>query len=236
MTGTYKIADEIIFVESVYPTVHEYYRGYEATGTPDFSVKTSVEDIVFERERTENGEMFPDSYLEEIAMYRKICEKMPYYDTFLFHGSCIAVDGEGYLFGAPSGTGKSTHAKLWCDNLGERAVMVNDDKPLLRICGDGTYAYGTPYNGKHRRGENTKVRLKAICMLSQSPDNGIREITRSEAYPLIIGQTYRPYDREAFVKTLDLVDRLFENVKLYSLRCNMEKEAFEVSYNKMREA
>jgi serine kinase of HPr protein (carbohydrate metabolism regulator) len=58
---------------------------------------------------------------------------MPYYDTFLFHGSAIAVDGVGYLFTAKSGTGKSTHARLWRELLGARAVMVNDDKPLLRV-------------------------------------------------------------------------------------------------------
>ena len=47
------------------------------------------------------------------------------YDTILFHGSVIAVDGEGYLFTAKSGTGKSTHARLWRETFGDRAVRVS---------------------------------------------------------------------------------------------------------------
>lgn len=54
-------------------------------------------------------------------------------NTFLFHGSCVAVDGEGYLFAAKSGVGKSTHARLWRELLGDRAVMFSDDEPLIRV-------------------------------------------------------------------------------------------------------
>ena len=234
MTGTYKIADRIILIESIYPNVHEFFKGYEAQGTPDIVVSISEQDIFFEKGRTDEGATFPDFYLEELAVYRKICEKMPYFDSFLFHGSCICVDGDGYLFGAPSGTGKSTHAKLWCDNLGDRAIMVNDDKPILYVDGNNVYAYGTPYNGKHHRGTNMRVKLKALCIIHQAPDNKIEPMDKSEAYPLIIGQTYRTFDREAFIKTLDLVDKVLDNVKIYSLGCNMKREAFEVSFGEMR--
>lgn len=233
MTGKYSFADKTVYIDSIYPNVHDYCKGYESDAVPDIKIKISEQDIVFEKDRSEEGGRFPDYYLEELAVYRKICEKMPYYDSFLFHGSCISVDGEGYLFGAPSGTGKSTHAKIWCDNLGDRAIMVNDDKPLLKVEGDSVYAYGTPYNGKHHRGTNMRVKLKAICMLYQSPENTIRLMDISEAYPLIIGQTYRTIDRDAFVKTLDLVDLMLDRVKIYSLGCNMEREAFEVSYGTM---
>ena len=85
----------------------------------------------------------PDDYLETLAVCRKIAERMPEYDTFLFHGSCIAVDGVGYLFTAKSGTGKSTHTRLWRELLDNRATMVNDDKPLIRIADDGLVIYGT---------------------------------------------------------------------------------------------
>ncbi len=60
--------------------------------------------------------------------YRKLAESLLEYGVLLFHGSSVAVDGFGYIFAAQSGTGKSTHARLWRELLGERAVMVNDDK------------------------------------------------------------------------------------------------------------
>lgn len=78
--------------------------------------------------------------LEETAVYRKIADKMVDYDTFVFHGSVIAVEGQAYLFTAKSGTGKSTHTRLWREMLGDKAVMVNDDKPMLRVTESGVTA------------------------------------------------------------------------------------------------
>ena len=108
-----------------------------------------------------------DEYLETLAVYRKIAEKMIDYDTILFHGSVIAVDGIGYLFTAKSGTGKSTHTRLWRELFGERAVMVNDDKPLIKVSENGIIVYGTPWDGKHRLSTNTFVPLKGICFMSK---------------------------------------------------------------------
>lgn len=63
----------------------------------------------------------------------------------MVHSSCVVVDGRAYLFSAPSGTGKSTHTALWLKKLGDRAFILNDDKPAVRY-EDGTfYAYGTPW-------------------------------------------------------------------------------------------
>ena len=107
----------------------------------------------------------PDDYLETLAVCRKIAERMPEHNTFLFYGSCIAVDGAGYVFTAKSGTGKSTHTRLWRELLDNRATMVNDDKPLIRIADDDAIIYGTPWDGKHPLSHNIAVPLKAICIL-----------------------------------------------------------------------
>lgn len=57
---------------------------------------------------------------KKIYKYRKIAEKLVQYDVMLFHGSAVAVDGIGYLFTAKSGTGKSTHTRLWREYFGDR--------------------------------------------------------------------------------------------------------------------
>ena len=75
-------------------------------------ISTDAADIAFERSRADHPGC-SDAYLETLAIYRKIAEKMPAYDTFLFHGSAISVDGKAYIFTAKSSTGKSTHARLW---------------------------------------------------------------------------------------------------------------------------
>lgn len=218
-------------VNSINEAVHSYCDAYVSEAPVDFAVTTTREDIEYERAHAER-EGYTDGYLEELAVYRKISEKMPFYDTILFHGSAVAVDGEAYLFTAASGTGKSTHVALWRKLFGERAVMVNDDKPLLHI-GDEVLAYGTPYNGKHRLSNRIAVPLKAICILTRASENLIVPITKDEAYTMLLQQVYRPNDVFALKKTLELVDKMAEKVKFYRLCCNMEIEAAEVAYEGM---
>ena len=241
ITRKYKIADKVVEVNSIYDEVHEYCSDYQTDEPADYSVTTTQADIDFERQKSAREDEvegipvrhFSDSYLEELAVYRKIAEKMIDFDTVLFHGSVVAVDDVGYLFTAKSGTGKSTHTRLWREYFGDRAVMVNDDKPLLHIA-DTVTAYGTPYNGKHRLGTNISVPLKALCILTRSADNHIEPITREQAYTMLLQQVYRPADMLKMAKTLDLVDRLADSVKLYQLGCNMDISAARVAYEGMQ--
>lgn len=242
MVNRYKIADKVVEVTSIYAEVHEYCTDYQTDENVDYSVTTTQADIDFEREKSAREDevegipirRFSDSYLEELAVYRKIAEKMLDFDTVLFHGSVVAVDGVGYLFTAKSGTGKSTHTRLWRKYFGERAAIVNDDKPLLKITDSGVTAYGTPYNGKHRLGTNTSVPLKAICILTRSAENHIEPITREQAYTILLQQVYRPADILKMAKTLVLVDRLADSVKLYRLGCNMDISAVKIGYEGMQ--
>ena len=242
MAHVYRLAGVAVRVESLHPDVHRLCRDYRCGGEPDFVVRTSQADVDFERARSAREDEiegipvrhFSDGYLETLAVYRKVAERMPGFDTFLFHGSCVAVDGAGYLFTARSGTGKSTHARLWRELLGGRAAMVNDDKPLVRVAGDGgAVAYGMPWDGKHRLSSNVAVPLRAICVLERAGENHIVPISKSEALPTLVQQAYRPADPVAMARTLALIDRL--DVRLYRLSCNMDASAAELSYNAMKD-
>ncbi len=242
MTGTYLIGDQMIGISSLYSAVHDYCRDYRAEGAPVFYVETTPEDLVFERERSEQiGEVIPvqseenrNKELELLAVYRRIAEQMPFRDTFLFHGSAVAVDGAAYLFTARSGTGKSTHTRLWRELLGGRAEMVNDDKPFIRVHPDGkATVYGSPWRGKHRLGQNIAVPVRAVCLLERAPDNWIRPVEKRDALPALVRQAYRPISPAALEQTLTLLDQL--DVKLFRLGCNMDPEAAELSYNAMKE-
>lgn len=177
---------------------------------------------------------FSDAYLETLAVYRKIADHLLSRDTLLFHGSVIAVDGEGYLFTAKSGTGKSTHTRLWREYFGERAVMVNDDKPLLHITDSGVTAYGTPWDGKHRLSTNTAVPLKGICVLTRDTTNHIEQAEPHDTYPMIVQQTNRSLTADGMKQTLSLIDRMLNVVPVYRLGCNMDIEAARVAYEGMQ--
>ena len=239
MKNTYRIAEKNIEIDSMYEDVHRMCEAYLTCNAPEIFVKTGCDEIEFERKKsTRNDELngisavdYRDSYLETLAVYRQIAERMPDYNTLLFHGSCVSVDGEAYLFAAESGTGKSTHTRLWRQYLGDRAVMVNDDKPLIRIEKGSAIVYGTPWNGKHRLGNNISVPLRAICLLERGAENSIERISKKEALPFIIKQTYRPASTSALAKTLGLIDNL--NPDFYRLKCNMDISAAELSYGVM---
>ena len=231
--NTYSFAHKNIAVNSLYPDVHAYCSGYLTDSPPDFTVTTSQLDIDYEREHSES-QNHSDGWLEVTAVYRKIAERMPLYEAFLIHGSVLSVDGSAYMFTAPSGTGKSTHSRLWREYLAGRVVMINDDKPLVHIHDGQAEAFGTPYCGKEGLNTRTSAPLKAICILERSEENCIQEITAREAYPDIFRQTYRPHDRASLAKTLGLIDRLGEIVKFYWLGCNMTINAAELAYNTMK--
>jgi hypothetical protein len=148
----------------------------------------------------------------------------------LFHGSSLAIDGSGVLFTAKSGTGKSTHTRLWRQVFGDRVCMVNDDKPFLHIGTDTVTVYGTPWRGKHSLGGNISAPLKAVYFVNRGEANRVDTITARELYPLLLQQTYTPENPVAMAQTLALVERLSRNVQLLRLYCNMEPEAAEVAF------
>ena len=92
------------------------------------------------------------------------------------HGAVVAWKNQGYLFTAPSGTGKSTHLALWKKYLGDQAEVINGDKPILKVTEDEVWVYGTPWAGKEQWQVNKKVALKGICFLERGEKNSIQKI------------------------------------------------------------
>lgn len=237
-----QLAQNRILVNALFDSTKLFCRAYLCgDNETDITVTITPEDIEYEKQKSaeEDAAMgipmrpFKDEYLETLAVYRKICDRMPERDTFLFHCSAVAVDDKAYLFTAPSGTGKSTHTRLWQEVFGDRAVMINDDKPLLRVTSDSVLVYGTPWDGKHRLSTNTVAPVAGICLLDRGEENGIERIAKEEAFPRLLQQTYRPQSPVALMKTMELLDSVTSNVPLYKLQCNMEPEAARVAFDGM---
>lgn len=230
-------------IEAIFEETKIFCLDYLTEEAPDFCVSVNWEDIKKEREFSDKTSLkefgkiifYEDSYLETLAVYRKIAEKMLDYDTLLFHGSAIAVDDQAYLFTAKSGTGKSTHTRLWRKQFGEKTYMVNDDKPLIRITDESVLVCGTPWDGKHHLSKNVIVPLKAICWLKRDEENHIEALAAKDAFPVVMQQIYYTKDVQRMEKTLFLIDKLLKQVHFYQLGCNMEPEAAMVSYQGMQE-
>ena len=209
---------------------------YESKGEPDFFIAVTDEDM--RREKAIHSLKY--SYrlspltVECCAIQRRIVSCLSSHCTLLFHGSAICVDGRTYIFTAPSGTGKSTHSRLWRELLKEHeVVMVNDDKPFLKVEEGRVTAYGSPWRGKERLGINMSAQVEAICSISQGTENVIREAMPDEMYPILFEQSFRPFDKEGTENHLHTLDVLTRSVRLYKLTCDVSPEAARLSYETM---
>ena len=227
----YRIGGITFSLEAVHTSTHTLLAAYRTEERPEAVISVTEADIRAERERQE-GETASDGYLESLAVLRRLSDILLEKNTLLFHGSAVAVEEEAYIFTAPSGTGKSTHARLWRELLGRRAVMINDDKPFIRV-GDPCLVYGSPWDGKHHLSHNAVFPLRAICFLSRAGDNSIDKTPAAQAIPRLLNQAYRA---EAVDRILPLVLKLAEAMPMYELRCNMEPEAAALSWETLSHA
>ena len=239
MDFTIELADRIIRIECKYEkTYYMCLRYLVDDKIPDFELKITSKDILKEKKNfTKIPEDFKtiqygygDNYFEFLAVFRKIKECLISENILLMHGAVVALDDKGYMFTAPSGTGKTTHAKLWLKNI-QGSYVVNGDKPLLKIDNDEVLAYGTPWSGKEGLNINDKVKLKAICILERGSVNEISEISYSKAFIKLYEQIYKPEKLNLLMRTFELLDLLKDKVKFYKLKCNMENEAAIMAYN-----
>ena len=238
---TIEIAGLVTCVQPMFFSTREYCRSYLTEKRPEFYVEVTPEDLVrqqelLDQEADEEGlrrRKFTEPFLERAVIQDKLAQKLLERNTLLLHGSTVAVDGNAYLFTAPCGTGKSTHTRLWREVFGDRAVMVNDDKPFLKITTEGVLAYGSPWSGKHGLANNICVPLKGICLLQRGTENEIRPLAPEYGIALLREQAHIPEDSALRGSVFALVDALLEKVPLWEMSCNKEPVAAEIAYRAM---
>ena len=236
-----EIAGTVFAVQSRCESTRDYCQRYLTEKDADFSVEVFPEDLTFEqemldREAREEGlkrRKFSDPFLERTAIQRKAADHLLTRNTLLFHGSGIALDGEGFLFTAACGTGKSTHTRYWREVFGDRAVMVNDDKPFLKLTPAGVTMFGAPWSGKHGLDTNIAVPLKGICILERGPENRIGPIMPEEALPMLLHQGCEPTDTADQPKFEALIRALARSVPLWRMECTKDPQAATIARDAM---
>ena len=170
-----------------------------------------------------------DGYIENICLYRSLCKQIPVRNRMLLHCAVLQFNGNGYAFLGRSGTGKSTHTRLWKRYLGT-PQMINGDKPVLQHRENGFIAYGTPWKGKEGWGMRASAPLCGLCFLEQAKVNSIRKLSPAEAASRLFTQILLPEDEENVVSTLDMADKLVTMTPCYVLQCDISKEAVKTSF------
>ncbi len=163
--------------------------------------------------------------------YKALLER----EGMMLHASAVALDGRAYLFSAPCRTGKSTHTQQWIKLFGgERAVIINDDKPAIRKIGGVYHAFGTPFSGKHDISVNRGYPIGGICFLEQGKENAIRRISVEQTLAPLFSQTIRPEDASGMDLLCARVDDLVGAIPFYYMQCNISTEAAQLAYETMQ--
>lgn len=213
---------------------------YEMTKTALEPYLTDGEAYDFEVTAREDGfnsfckeSYFPNNlaFNEGPYLYTQICKKvLSDYNGFFFHSSSLAIDGEGYLFTAASGTGKSTHTGNWRKLFGDRVTMINDDKPLIRKIDGKYYVCGTPWMGKSNIGCNMSVPVKAVYVLRRGEENRAEKTSPGTVFNHLLEATLIPKTRENMTKLLEMFNELFSQADLFLLSCNKDVDSARVAY------
>ena len=148
------------------------------------------------------------------------------------HASVVMNGGKGYLFLGKSGTGKSTHSRLWIQNI-PGTQLLNDDNPILRLMPDGSArVYGSPWSGKTPCYKAQDVPVGAVVRIRQAPFNKIERLSGVQAYASLMASAsgFRPFKElsDGWHNTLEGLTRV---VPCYVLDCLPNPEAAQLCHN-----
>ncbi len=229
---TVEIAGCTAAVHSLFDSTRDYCRDYLTQAPPRCAIRITPDDLLREQrladlEAEQEGfrrRKFTDPFLERAAMLRAFAAFALTQGVILTHGSAIAVDGRGYLFLARSGTGKSTHTRLWRELLGHRARMINDDHPFLCPTQEGYDLCGSPWSGKHGLHSPIRMPLAGICLLERGAENAIAPLSPRQALPGLAGHCLCPEP---------MLQKIASATPLWHLTCNREPTAAQMAFAAM---
>ena len=146
--------------------------------------------------------------------------------TVLFHAAVVSHEGKGYMFLGPSGTGKSTHARLWLKYI-DGTALVNDDNPVVRLADEGLpVVYGSPWSGKTPCYRNVSYPLGGIVLLSQAPYNKIHRLGGIHAYASLVASiSGKRWDSRVADGLHATENALASTVPVWHLECLPDEEA-----------
>ena len=152
------------------------------------------------------------------------------YQTLAIHSSCIVYRNQAVLFLGESGTGKSTHTRLWREHI-DGAVLLNDDSPMIRVEEGKVWVYGSPWSGKTPCYKAERYELKGCVRLSQAPYNRMRKLSVLEAYGAIHPSCAPEfaYDDALYDEVSRTLGEILSVVPVYHLECLPDEDAARLS-------
>lgn len=215
-------------VDGIVDRFGRYERGYLFVMTPPDSASLSLWKEEGSNVVKFNGQLMPR--LVRFALWIAYGLVTMAHRTVAVHTSVIQYKGRTVLFLGESGTGKSTHTRLWRENI-EGAVLLNDDSPILRIIDGKPWMYGSPWSGKTPCYKQESYPLAACVRLSQAPYNKIQRLSIPQAYAALHPSCPPDfaYDDTLYDCISETIGEVLAQIPLYHLACLPNAEAAQLS-------
>ena len=150
----------------------------------------------------------------------------------VLHAVVMEWRGMGILLSAPSGTGKTTQARLWQQHEG--AHIINGDRALCGLEDSIWMAYGQPWCGSSGECENRKIPIRAIVLLSRGIRNHVEKLSQVNAAIGLISTAYAPvWDAASAAEAVDRLGSLTEKISVFRLHCLPDIDAVSTLKNEL---
>lgn len=151
-----------------------------------------------------------------------------------FHGVLMEYEGNGIIISAASGTGKTTHVRLWRDL--RRALIINGDRAVCAKTAEGWTGYGLPWSGTSGEQINRSVAIRALVVLRRGETNEARRISALEAFHQVFAHVLYPsWDKALAEKMMDLLESFLRDVPIFLLSCRPDAESVDVLHAALAE-
>ena len=187
-----------------------------------YAVNHAWSEIVFAEDHSMTAGQMAFEYMGHIF---SACGLMK--DMLSFHGVLMEYNGYGLILSAPSGMGKTTHARLWRDL--RRALIINGDRAACRKT-DGIWTgFGLPWSGTSGEQINRSVPIRALAVLERGEENRASRIKGKEAFGAVLPHVQCPvWDADLTGRMLGLLDDFLQNIPVIRLRCRPDGDAVDV--------
>jgi hypothetical protein len=209
-----------------------YWDVYRVEGNPVFVLRTDDASHppycigVFRNNYTSGDVYYKGSYFEDIGM-----QSLPHPLTFpifhllmisllskgygvLMHACGIDEGGRGVLFTGSSTHGKTTMARLW----EKKAIVLNDERVVLRQKNGQFWIYGTPWHGEYGRISPHGVPLEKIFILRKGDENTATKLKNLDAASHLLKHCFLPYwDVDGMNFVVDFCAHVSDGVPCYEL-------------------
>lgn len=203
-------------------TIWSFIRTKDESVYLQYAVNNNWDEIILLKDNTKTAGYLAFEYLGQMMPYVLLNHSI-----LTFHGVLMEYKGCGIIISAPSGTGKTTHARLWRDR--EHALIINGDRAVCQNVNGIWTGFGLPWSGTSGEQVNRSVPLTALVVLERGEQNEAFQITGIEAFGAMFPHVQCPvWDARLTDKAMELTDDFLNNIPIIRLHCRPDMEAVDV--------